>query len=81
MSKPPDLRQVKDHRSAVKFATSHGWTISHGGSHDIVKSDTGLCALPRHKGDYCKGTAHSIQKTFALMLAVLVCAIVFVTVI
>lgn len=78
--KRPDLSKVRDHRSAVKFAASHGWKIWHGGQHDIVASEHGQCALPRHPGDYCKGTAHSIRKTFALMLAVLiVCAVVFVS--
>lgn len=82
MSKPPDLQHVRDHKSAVRFAKSHGWRVYHGGRHDIASNERGACALPRHKGDYCRGTAHSIRKTFVLMLALMaVCAIALVGVV
>ena len=65
--KHPTLEEVRDYDSAVRYAKDQGWEVQHGGRHDLVVSERGKCALPRHTDDYGPGLRHAIVKTLLAM--------------
>ena len=71
-----NLKQLKTHDEFVRYARQRGADIEEGGSHTLIVTPKGKCAVPRHPGDLCKGTRFSIIKTLTLLgLACVVIAI------
>jgi hypothetical protein len=59
-----NLQDCQGYDDFARYANMHGAEIEHGGRHDIVKTGQGIAPLPRHTGDYKKGTAAAIRRQF-----------------
>ena len=71
------LQQCKDAKDFAKYAQKQGANVCEGGSHTLVKTEKGTCAIPRHKGDLKTGTRFSIIKTFITIgLAIVIISVI-----
>jgi hypothetical protein len=59
-----ELANCQGYDDFARYARQHNAEIEHGGRHDIVKTERGSAPLPRHPGDYKKGTAAAIRRQF-----------------
>lgn len=66
MGKP--LSQCRKGREFVAYAEAHGATVRNGkGSHYVVSTARGACAVPCHTAELGKGIRCKIARTFAIL--------------
>ena len=75
MSKHKILTECKKSDDFIKYAEQHGAKIRNGhGSHVVVCTDKGSCALPHHgNSELGTGLCRKVMKIFAIIgLAILI---------
>lgn len=68
----------KDYNSIIKICEKEGCEFRTKGSHTVAKKDgKGSAVIPFRRGEYPKGTLHSIYKQLAAMGIILTITFIF----